>query len=222
MVRFSLDSMYLRTINWCSLLQGKQKKTKAVQKQRTAQLKRLVKPRDNRLKDVDKVPSKKKARVDPHEMKIHDAPQMSSALFFQYNTQLGPPYHILVDTNFINFSIKGKLDIFQNMMNCLYAKCIPYITDCVHAELEKLGHKHKVALRIIKDPRFERLPCLHKGTYADDCISNRVTQHKCYIVATNDKDLRNRIRKIPGVPIMYVAKHKYAIERMPDAYGVAM
>lgn len=30
--------------------------------------------------------------------------------------------------------------------------------------------------RIAKDPRFERLPCVHKGTYADDCIVERVTQ----------------------------------------------
>lgn len=103
-------------------------------------------------------------------------PQQSSALFFQYNTQLGPPYHILVDTNFINFSIKNKLDIVQNMMECLYAKCTPYITDCVMGELEKLGQKYKLALRIIKDSRFERLKCTHKGTYADDCLVNRVTQ----------------------------------------------
>ncbi|ONK77659.1 uncharacterized protein A4U43_C02F9120 [Asparagus officinalis] len=30
--------------------------------------------------------------------------------------------------------------------------------------------------RIAKDPRFDRLPCIHKGTYADDCIVDRVTQ----------------------------------------------
>ena len=30
--------------------------------------------------------------------------------------------------------------------------------------------------RIARDPRFERLPCMHKGTYADDCLVNRVTQ----------------------------------------------
>lgn len=103
-------------------------------------------------------------------------PQQSSALFFEYNTQLGPPYHILIDTNFVNFSIKNKLDIIQNMMECLYAKCIPYITDCVVGELEKLGQKYKIALKIIKDPRFERLQCNHRGTYADNCIVNRVTQ----------------------------------------------
>jgi U3 small nucleolar RNA-associated protein 24 len=96
---------------------------------------------------------------------------------------------------------------------------VPCITDCVVGELEKLGTKFRVAQRIITDPRFERLPCLHKGTYADDCIVNRVTQHRCYIVATCDRDLKRRLRKIPGVPIMYITRHKFSIERMPDAFG---
>lgn len=36
--------------------------------------------------------------------------------------------------------------------------------------------------RIAKDARFERLPCLHKGTYADDCLVNRVTQVRSYFL----------------------------------------
>lgn len=55
-------------------------------------------------------------------------------------------------------------------MDCLLAKAIPYVTDCVVAELEKLGPKYRVALRLTKDPRIQRLPCCHKGTYADDCL----------------------------------------------------
>ena len=145
--------------------------------------------------------------------------QIPTALFFKYNTQLGPPYHVLVDTNFINFSIKNKLEIYKSMMDCLLAKCIPCITDCVMAELEKLGGKYRVALRLAKDPRFERLPCTHAGTYADDCLHQRCKQHRCYIVATCDKDLKRRIRKIPGVPIMYINSRKYSIERMPEAFG---
>lgn len=140
-----------------------------------------------------------------------------SALFFRYNTQLGPPYRVLIDTNFINFSIRNKIDLLKGMMDCLYAECTPCITDCVMAELEKLGQKYRVALKIAKDPRIERLPCTHKGTYADDCICERVSQHRCYIAATCDKDLRRRIRKIPGVPIMYIQSHKYTIERLPEA-----
>ena len=136
-----------------------------------------------------------------------------------HNTALGPPYRILLDTNFINFSIQNKLDIFKNVMDCLLAKCYPCITDCVIGELEKFGVKYRLALRLTKDPRFERLRCYHKGTYADDCIVERVKQHRVYIVATCDKDLKRRIRKIPGVPIMYIAAHKYTIERMAEAYG---
>lgn len=188
--------------------------------QRFAQMKKMINPNDSRIKAGERVEKKSQSKKKNDDViKIVDAPQTSSALFFQYNTQLGPPYRILIDTNFVNFSIKNKLDIIQSMMDCLYAKCIPYITDCVMAELEKLGNKYKIALRIIKDPRFERLPCMHQGTYADDCLVNRVTQHKCYIVATCDKDLKRRIRKIPGVPIMFISQHRYAIERMPDAYG---
>jgi len=198
---------------------GKAKKARKIAQQRFAQMKKMISPSDARIKEEKRAPPKKRKREDPHEIKIREVPQTSSALFFQYNTQLGPPYHILIDTNFVNFSIKNKLDIIQNMMDCLYAKCIPYITDCVVGELEKLGQKYRVALKIIKDPRFERIKCLHKGTYADDCLVQRVTQHKCYIVATCDRDLKRRIRKIPGVPIMYISQHRYTIERMPDAYG---
>ena len=53
-----------------------------------------------------------------------------------------------MDTNFINFSIQNKLDVVQSMMDCLYAKCVPCITDCVVAELEKLGSKFRVAQRL--------------------------------------------------------------------------
>uniref|UniRef100_A0A9L0JCI7 FCF1 rRNA-processing protein n=1 Tax=Equus asinus TaxID=9793 RepID=A0A9L0JCI7_EQUAS len=236
---------------------GKQKKAR-----KYATMKRMLSLRDQRLKEKDRLKPKKKEKKDPSALKEREVPQHPSCLFFQYNTQLGPPYHILVDTNFINFSIKAKLDLVQSMMDCLYAKCIPCITDCVMAEIEKLGQKYRVALRIAKDPRFERLPCTHKGTYADDCLVQRVTQeycsspqclaqkyfsvtsestrvlshkypgrsrrshpdlvakeHKCYIVATVDRDLKRRIRKIPGVPIMYISNHRYNIERMPDDYG---
>ncbi|KAF9580218.1 rRNA-processing protein fcf1, partial [Lunasporangiospora selenospora] len=124
-------------------------------------------------------------------------PQVASSMFFNYNSALGPPYRILVDTNFINFSIQNKIELIKGMMDCLYAKSIPCITDCVMAELEKLGPKYKVALRVARDPRFERLPCTHKGTYADDCL----------------------VERVPGIPIMYLSQRKYTIERLPEAYG---
>lgn len=112
-----------------------------------------------------------------------------------------------------------KLDLVRAMMDCLLAKCIPCITDCVMGELEKLGGKYKIALRLAKDPRFERIPCNCKGCYADDCITQMAKQWRCFIVATCDKELRGRVRKIPGVPCMYISGYKYTVERMPEAFG---
>merc|ERR1719421_735660 len=173
----------------------------------------MISPNDTRL--VKKTAFDKKP-VDEDKPDVREATKAPSTLFFKFNTNLRPPYRILIDTNFINMSIQMKLDIFKASMECLLAKCIPCITDCVMAELEKLGSRYRLALRLAKDPRFERLTCSHKGTYADDCLCERVTQHKCFLVGTNDKDLKRRIRKIPGVPILSVARGMYKIERIPE------
>lgn len=68
-------------------------------------------------------------------------------MFFSYNAELGPPYHIILDTNFINFSMQNKLEPLKAAMDCLYAKCTFYITDCVFAEFERLGERFSIALR---------------------------------------------------------------------------
>ena len=55
-----------------------------------------------------------------------DSPQVASSLFLQHNTALVPPYRVLIDTNFINFSLQNKLELISGMMDCLYAKCKSY------------------------------------------------------------------------------------------------
>ena len=84
-------------------------------------------------------------------------------MFFMSNQNLVPPYNVLVDTNFLSHTIGRKLPLLETMMDCLLAKCKPIITDCVMAELEKLGPKYRLALRIARDERFERIKCDHKG-----------------------------------------------------------
>ncbi|KAN0125607.1 Fcf1 domain containing protein [Russula decolorans] len=187
---------------------GKAKKTR-----KFAAVKRLLNPNDIRLKENQ---LKKKKEQDEKEKATRRVAPVASSLFLNHNTALIPPYRVLIDTNFINFSLQNKLELVGGMMDCLYAKCIPCVTDCVIAELEKLGQRYRLALRVARDPRFERLPCSHNGTYADDCLVQRVTANRCFIVATCDRELRRRIHKIPGVPLMYIVRRRYAIERLPD------
>jgi len=191
---------------------GKAKKTR-----KFGAVKRIIGQNDARLKknqDKGEEGSKKEALGD---QVIREIPQVSSSLFFQYNTALIPPYSVLIDTNFLSHTVQRKLPLLESLMDCLYAKCIPIITSCVMAELEKLGPRYRIALQIARDERWERLQCDHKGVYADDCIIDRIMKHKIYIVATNDKELKRRVRKVPGVPIMSVARGKYVVERLPDA-----
>lgn len=183
-----------------------------------AQVKKMVSASDPRRKSVQEREAKREEEAK--EAQVKQVQQTASSLFFKYNTALAPPYSILVDTNFFNFSIKNKLDLIKASMDCLYAEVKILVTDCVMAELEKMGSKYRVALRIARDPRFERMPCQHKGTYADDCLVQRCTQNRVYIVATCDRGLKQRLRKIPGVPIMYISGRKYNIEQLPEAYGV--
>ncbi|CDI78309.1 rRNA-processing protein FCF1, putative [Eimeria acervulina] len=179
---------------------GKARKTR-----KFAAVKRTINPKDQRLqnKEVKKLKKRKERETALKEHVQHNPDQ-----FFSYNTNLVPPYQVLVDTNFINGAIQTKQDVLQGLITCLVAKL---------AELEKLGHRYRLALHLAKDPRIKRLKCLHAGTYADDCIVQRVTEHKCYLVATNDKDLKRRIRKIPGVPIVYLKGRTFAVERLPEA-----
>ncbi|PBP25144.1 FCF1 small subunit [Diplocarpon rosae] len=180
-------------------------------------VKRLIGQNDARLKKNQAKGEEEAKKKEREAQVVREVPQVSSALFFQYNTALVPPYSILLDTNFLSHTVQRKLPLLETLMDTLYANCIPIITSCVMAELEKLGPKYRIALRIARDERWERLQCDHKGVYADDCIVDRVMKSKIYLVATNDRELKRRIRKVPGVPIISVARGKYVIERLPDA-----
>lgn len=173
---------------------------------------KVIKPGDKRA-NGNKEP-------EPEEEEKEIVAVEPSNLFFSYNQQLGPPFRVIVDTNMLWQTCADKIDLVDGMQGCLYAKVTPVITSCVLAELEKLGRKFHLALKLVKDPRFQILKCGCHGNYADDCIVNTVTQNRCYLVATNDKDLRRRLRRIPGVPIMFLHNHKFGVERLPDSdYG---
>lgn len=181
---------------------------------------KMLSRKDTRL-TTDDVTHKQAVKKDKRLKKAENqvtTKVSSTTMYLSFNMALGPPFQVICDTNFINFSVRNKMDIRQCLMNCLLAKVVPLVTECVLAELQKLGSKFKLALKTAR--QFDVLPCMHKGTYADDCIVGRVEAHKCYIVGTCDRDLKRRIRKIPGIPIMFIARKQYVIERMPDAYGM--
>lgn len=75
-----------------------------------ALVKRMISKTDARLK------TNKKAVAEPTTPAVRHIPQVASSLFFQHNEALVPPYQVIVDTNFINFSIQNKLEMVKAMM----------------------------------------------------------------------------------------------------------
>ncbi|KAL0265810.1 UNVERIFIED_CONTAM: hypothetical protein PYX00_011525 [Menopon gallinae] len=161
------------------------------------------------------MPKHKKKDVAPQEepVEILDYTQSEA---FRINHTLTPPYSVIIDTNFINSCIRKKLDLHVELLNCLLANTTLFVTECVIGELEKLGRVYRVALALVKDKEFRRLECDHRGTYADDCILRRVRVNRCYIVATCDTGLKQRIRKIQGVPLLSIHGKKFVVERLPS------
>ncbi|CCL99197.1 uncharacterized protein FIBRA_01212 [Fibroporia radiculosa] len=86
-------------------IQGKAKKTR-----KFAQVKRLLNPNDIRLKE-NQLKQKQKEEAEK-EKAVRRIPQVASSLFLQHNDALVPPYRVLIDTNFINFSLQNKLELF--------------------------------------------------------------------------------------------------------------
>ena len=85
-------------------------------------MKRLLSLRDQKLKEKDRLKPKKKEKKDRSAFKEREVPKDLSFLFSRCDTWLGPTYHILVDTNFINFSITAKLDLVPSVVGHPQAK----------------------------------------------------------------------------------------------------
>ncbi|KAI4291623.1 U3 small nucleolar RNA-associated protein 24 [Pancytospora philotis] len=166
-----------------------------------------------RMKKVKKMAAKKRAEEEAAEEVIEDSLSSGAEERMILNSAIKPPYEVLLDTNFINDCVRKKLEMETILTECLEANVKLFTTECVFAELEKLGRVFRVALNMLKKMNVKVLKCLHKGTYADNCILQRVQEFKCYIVATSDTNLRQRIKKERGVPIVYFRGRRCEVER---------
>ena len=105
---------------------------------------------------------------------------------------------ILLDTNFLLVPFQFKVDIFKEIDRIIDEKYELFIVDKTKEELEKLikGGKEKerkaarLALQLIK--KFNIKIINTQGDNVDDIIVN--LKDKDTIVATQDKELRKRLR----------------------------
>lgn len=121
------------------------------------------------------------------------------------------PEYVLIDTNFIYFTIKNKLNLVESLIHCLNTFAVPCVTECVLLELEKLGPKFKLALKFLKNRKIIKIKCFHPDNiiYADDCIFNNILLYRYFIAATCDIKLKKRIKQINGSRILSIKNNKF-------------
>jgi U3 small nucleolar RNA-associated protein 24 len=123
------------------------------------------------------------------------------------------PNYVLVDTNFIYFTIKNKINLNTSLLNCLNSTAVPCVSECILMELEKLGPKFKLALGYLKNRKIIKLRCFHPKDiiYADDCIFHTVNLYRYFIVATCDINLKKRIKKLTNSKLITIKKGKFIL-----------
>ena len=91
------------------------------------------------------------------------------------------------------------------------------ITQCCIQALYDQGSEGQAAVEMAKE--FERRKCNHfKPRPEDECMLQMAgeSNQNRYVIATQSLDLRTLLRKIPGTPIVYIARSVVLLESPSD------
>jgi len=122
-------------------------------------------------------------------------------------------YKIVPDTNFLIYVFKHKINFDYEIERALNAKFEIVILSPIKEELEKLlkngdlkgKEKLAVNLALAKIKNYKLINC---SGYADDAILNYAKENSNVIVATNDKELKEKLIE-NNIPVMVVRQKKY-------------
>ncbi len=118
---------------------------------------------------------------------------------------------IILDTNFLINCLRFKIDFLEEIQDLIQEPFQIFVLSTTLKELEKINKLKikeskyaKLALKLVKEKNFLTIKTAFKNT--DKAILELA--NKDSIVATNDKELRNRLRK-KGIKTIYVRNKKY-------------
>ncbi|EPX73584.1 rRNA processing protein [Schizosaccharomyces octosporus yFS286] len=126
------------------------------------------------------------------------------------------PYQVLVDSDFISDLTKSKMDITAAIKRTVQGDIKPMITQCCIRQLYSRSQEAKQEIQIAKS--FERRRCGHIDEAKSplecmqSCINvNGKNKHR-YVVATQNTELRDHLRSVPGVPLIYMKRSVVVLE----------
>lgn len=145
-----------------------------------------------------------------------------SLKFFQFLCGIKAPYKVLLDGNFIAMCIQMKIDIFDRVPKFLQTKeCKFFVPQAVLHELKLLGNEMSEAIKlcrhfVILDHDGRDRDHDHDRVDVSQAMLDLIGDSNAgrFIVATQEQGLRSALRKIPGVPIMYLNRSVLVFEEI--------
>lgn len=118
---------------------------------------------------------------------------------------------VILDSNFLLVPSQFRVDIFEELKNLLNQNYSPVLLSPTHEELERLSKKSSpkicqhasIALALAGKCKLVNVEQKSDEEH-DDVIVRIAKKWKCF-VATNDRELRNRLRNI-NIPVIYLRK----------------
>ena len=128
------------------------------------------------------------------------------------------PLKVILDSSFLFIPSQFKIDIFEELTKVLNRRFEPIILSPTYKELQKIAKSESTKLRqqatlALKFAQKCRKTTVKKdNTESHDSVIVRVASEMDYCVATNDRGLRNRLRRI-NVPVIYLRqKSRLAVD----------
>eukprot|EP00425_Heterocapsa_triquetra_P009317 CAMPEP_0195128538 /NCGR_PEP_ID=MMETSP0448-20130528/139412_1 /TAXON_ID=66468 /ORGANISM="Heterocapsa triquestra, Strain CCMP 448" /LENGTH=273 /DNA_ID=CAMNT_0040166345 /DNA_START=26 /DNA_END=844 /DNA_ORIENTATION=+ len=126
--------------------------------------------------------------------------------FYRLAFGVQEPYKVLVDGTIITHALQNKIHIKEQLPKLLGGRATPSVTGCVLAELRALGSRALGAAIIAKG--YYRVKCGHddKPIGAAACCLEQIgkSNDRKFLVATQDPELTQTLRQVPGVPIISI------------------
>lgn len=141
-------------------------------------------------------------------------------LVYSHTFKFREPYQALVDDEIVQAAYDSKFNLWKGLQNTLQADVKIMITQCCMQKLYATENQHLIDMA----KQYERRRCNHPPKDPKepiDCIQDVVnvdgTNKHRYVVASQNIELRRKLRRIPGVPIIHINRAVMILEPLSDA-----
>jgi len=135
--------------------------------------------------------------------------------FYRFVFKFEVPFNILIDGNFVAVSLQKKFEMKDLLSKTLGENVHLVIPSCVVHEIRELDEKLPGLLQAVSKYKIEE--CAHGGQILspENCIKTYIGKKnaKKYFVATQDPFLRNNLRSIAGVPLLFFEQNMILIDK---------